>query len=44
MSKLTHIQRFRFTQNDLLLFDEFKEKQSKYKLIYTQGIQRKNRT
>ena len=25
MSKLTHIQRFIFTQNDLLLFDELKK-------------------
>lgn len=25
MSKLTHIQRFRFTQNDMLLFSELKK-------------------
>lgn len=25
MSKLTHIQRFRFTQNDMILFDELKK-------------------
>ena len=25
MSKLTHIQRFRFTKNDMLLFTELKE-------------------
>jgi len=25
MSKLTHIQRFRFTQNDMLLFNELKK-------------------
>jgi post-segregation antitoxin (ccd killing protein) len=25
MSKLTHIQRFRFTQNDMLLFTELKK-------------------
>ena len=25
MSKLTHIQRFRFTQNDMMLFNELKK-------------------
>jgi hypothetical protein len=33
MSKLTHIQRFRFTQNDMLLFSELKIERELPKLI-----------
>ena len=41
MSKLTHIQRFRFTQNDMLLFSELKKNRINISLFVRKAIREK---
>lgn len=41
MSKLTHIQRFRFTQNDMLLFNELKKNRVNISSFVRQAIREK---
>ena len=41
MRKLTHIQRFRFTQNDMLLFNELKKNRVNISSFVRQAIREK---
>ena len=41
MSKLTHIKRFRFTQNDMLLFTELKKNRVNISSFVRQAIREK---